>query len=180
MGAVVLIGVVLGLDSFRASLGLGAVYRGAAVRSRVALAYGTCDGIAPILGLVLGATVVESASPWVGWAGPLALGGFGLFTLLAAGREGSRPGGDRTGAAWAAVGLPLLLSVDNLVAGFGLGAVGVPVVVSALILGTISGMMALAGLYLGALVSRALPARAERVGGAALALLALAMALDVV
>jgi manganese efflux pump family protein len=180
MGAVILLGVVLGLDSLRASLGLGVVRRGAASRARVALAFALCDGIAPVLGLVLGAAVVESASLWSGWVGPLALGGFGLFTFLTAGREGWEEKGAGAGTTWASIGMPLLLSLDNLVAGFGLGAVRVPIALSALILGTASGAMAMAGLYLGSLVGRAMPTRAERVGGAVLTLLALAMAFDVV
>ena len=180
MGTVVLLGVVLGLDSFRASLGLGVVGWGAARRVRMALVFGACDGVAPILGLVFGAAVVKSLSPWAGWVGPLVLGGFGLFTFLTAGRGEAEKGGGGSEASWTSLGLPLALSLDNLVAGFGLGAVRVPVVLSALVLGTVSGAMALAGLYLGALVGRTMPARAERVGGAALALLAVGMACDVI
>jgi manganese efflux pump family protein len=180
MVAVVLLGVVLGVDSFRASLGLGAVRGCAARKARVALAFAVCDGVAPILGMVAGAAVVRSVSFWTGWVGPLVLGGFGVFTFLSAGADDPKEGGSTPGGAWASLGLPLVLSLDNLVAGFGLGAVRVPIVVSALTLGAVSGAMALAGLYLGALVGRAMPTQAERLGGAALTLLAVAMAFEVV
>ena len=145
----------------------------------MALAFAVCDGVAPLLGLFLGATAVESASPWSGGVGPLALGGFGLFTFISAGRdepEGDRPGAGRT---WASLGLPLLLSLDNLVAGFGLGAARMPIALSALVLGAASGAMALAGLYLGSLIGGTMPARAERFAGVALTLLAAAMVFDV-
>ena len=182
MGAVVLLGVLLGLDSFRASLGLGVGdgRKGIAWRVRVTLAFGVCDGLAPVLGLLLGAAVVNSLSPWAGLVGPIALGGVGLFTFLTAGR--GEPGEDQRepDLDWPSLGLPLALSLDNLVAGFGLGAIRVPVILSAVVLGIVSGAMALAGLYLGSLVGQSIPARAERVGGAALVLLAAGMAFEIV
>src|SRR5262249_55102522 len=93
-------------------------------------------------------------------------------------RGGARPPPRGRGGpgAWASLGLPVALSLDNLVVGFGLGAVRVPTAVSALTLGAASGAMAMAGLYLGSLIGRAVPARAERLGGAALTLLAVVMA----
>jgi putative Mn2+ efflux pump MntP len=178
MWAVVLIGFVLGLDSFRASVGLGMV-GGWARRMRIALAFGLCDGLSPMLGLVLGEATTRSFSPWAGWVGPLTIGGFGVLTFLTAGRGESRESREGSVGTWSLLGLPLALSLDNLVAGFGLGANQVPVVFSALVLGVLSGAMALAGLYLGSFAWRRMPSRAERLGGAALALLAVAMALDV-
>jgi putative Mn2+ efflux pump MntP len=177
MWAVVLIGLVLGLDSFRASVGLG-MARGWARRMKIALAFGLCDGLSPMLGLVLGEATARSFSPWAGWIGPLTLGGFGVLTFLTAGR--GETGRSREGAVgtWGLLGLPLALSLDNMVAGFGLGAFQVPMLVSALVLGTISGALALAGLYLGSVARRMVPARAERLAGAALTLLAVGMALD--
>jgi putative Mn2+ efflux pump MntP len=178
MATVVLLGFVLGLDSFRASLGLGLARRGAAGQARVALAFGLCDGLAPLVGMAAGSLLVARLSPWTGWVGPLVLGGFGLFVFIKAGTSGAEDA--RPEGGWSLLGLPLVLSLDNLAAGFGLGAIGVPVVLSAALIGLISGFMALAGLRAGALVGRAMPARAERVGGAALTALALALAFDVV
>jgi putative Mn2+ efflux pump MntP len=80
----VLLGAALGLDSFRASLGLGVGRGGLGWRLRTASAFGVCDWRAPVLGLMLGATLVTSLSPWGGVVGSLALVGFGLFTFLLA------------------------------------------------------------------------------------------------
>jgi putative Mn2+ efflux pump MntP len=177
MGTVVLIGFVLGLDSFRASVGLGLVGR-CARRVRMALAFGLCDGFSPILGLLLGEAVTRTFVPWVEWVGPVTLGGFGVLTFLTAGRRDSSVDSGGAPGAWRLLGLPLALSLDNLVAGFGLGTIRAPVVASAIILGTVSGAMALAGLYLGSVICRKTPTRAAQLGGASLALLAVGMALD--
>ncbi len=178
MATVVLLGIVLGMDSFRASLGLGVARWKAGRRARLALAFGLCDGVAPLLGLALGSALVTSVSPWFGRVGPLVLGGFGLFTFITAGRaEGDEA---ESAGKWVFFGLPLSLSLDNLVAGFGLGTIRMPVLLSAAIIGLISGLMSLAGLSLGRWVGRVFPARAEQFGGAAIALLALAMGFEVV
>ncbi len=175
---VLLLGFVLGLDSFRASLGLGMVRDSAARRTRIALAFGLCDGLAPVLGLAIGSALVTSVSPWVGRLGPLVLGGYGVFTFLNAGKgntDEARPDGG-----WVLFGLPLSLSLDNLVAGFGLGAIQMPILLTAALIGLMSGAMSLAGLHLGTLIGRAMPARAARTGGAAITVLAIALAFDVI
>jgi putative Mn2+ efflux pump MntP len=78
-----------------------------------------------------------------------------------------------------ALGIPLFLSLDNLVAGFALGTARLPIWPTAATIGAISSLMSLAGLRCGAVIGRTLPVPAERVGGAALVLLSLAMVLDV-
>jgi putative Mn2+ efflux pump MntP len=54
MTAIVLLRLALGLDSFRASLALGASGLGGARWWRVGLAFGLCDGVGPLVGLALG------------------------------------------------------------------------------------------------------------------------------
>src|SRR5438309_544975 len=122
MGPVVglfLLGFVLGIDSFRASLGLGILHRSRTGRLRIAMSFGLCDGVAPLLGLAVGSAVIASFSPFTRWLGPLVLGGFGLITLLTARVDEAKE--SEITPAWTCFGLPLSLSLDNLVAGLGLG-----------------------------------------------------------
>jgi manganese efflux pump family protein len=175
--ALLLLGFLLGLDSFRASLGLGIVHRSGPRRFWIPVSFGLCDGIAPVLGLAAGSAVVSSFAPWTRWLGPLVLGGFGVLTFLAA-NEYEAKEADADGG-WPYFGLPLILSLDNLVAGLGLGAIGAPVVLSAAVIGLISGLMSLAGMSLGSVVGRSLRARAAQVGGATLAVLAPSLAFDI-
>jgi putative Mn2+ efflux pump MntP len=174
--AVILLGVALGLDSFRASLALGTMNPDAGRRLRLALAFGVCDGVAPLLGLALGPSLRGLLSAWAGVLGPTLLVGYGLYSLITPRGTGDA---DPERDGWVALGIPLFLSLDNLVAGFALGIMQMPIAASAAAIGAISGLMSLAGLRCGALIGRVIPTRAERVGGAALILLSLAMAFEV-
>ncbi len=164
-----LLGRLLGIDSFRASLGLGLLHRSTTRRIGIAMSFGLCDGLAPLVGLMVGSAVITSFSPWAGWLGPLVLGGFGLFTFVTLGGDEAKESDAPEG--FVSLGLPLILALDNLVAGFGLGALGTPVLLSAAVIGAISALMSLVGLCLGALVGRSLRARTGRVGGASLVVL---------
>jgi putative Mn2+ efflux pump MntP len=175
---VLLLGLALGLDSFRTSAALGTLRPRLAGQFRTALAFGICDGVAPLLGLSLGSRLVTALAPWAGALGPILLAGFGLYQLaVPRGAEGSRGEGQGIGP-WMTLGLPLLLSLDNLVAGFGLGLMRVPVVPSALAIGALSGLLSLAGFRLGTLIGGSLPAHAGRIGGVALVVLSIASAFD--
>jgi putative Mn2+ efflux pump MntP len=72
-------------------------------------------------------------------------------------------------------GLPLSLSLDNLLAGVGLGSIHYPVLLSALVMGLVSAAMSCAGLYLGNWLRRFVPKRTEVVVGAYLCVLAVRM-----
>jgi manganese efflux pump family protein len=177
MAALLLFGFLLGLDSFRASLGLGIVHKAGSRHFWIPASFGLCDGLAPVLGLTIGSTVVATFDPWTRWLGPLVLGSSGVLTFVVASQYEAKEADAKGGWLW--LGLPLFLSLDNLVAGFGLGALGAPVVVSAAVIGVISGLMSFAGMYLGSAVGRSLRARSAHVGGATLTLLSLALAFDI-
>jgi len=79
---------------------------------------------------------------------------------------------------WMLFGLPLVLSLDNLVTGIGLGVLGFPMFLAALTIGAISGLMTLAGLKLGDAIGRYLPVRSDLLGGLALVFVAVTFVLD--
>lgn len=174
MIAVILLGLALGLDSFRASLAMGASGLGGRRALRVALAFGVCDGVAPLVGLLLGKATAVYVSSWSEWVAPALLIGAGAYVLFKR-MEDERGPAD---GGWAVLGMPLCLSLDNLVAGVGLGALGPPVVPSAAIIGALSGLMSLAGLLLGRLGRLTLPERVERLSGLLLVVMGVAAAFD--
>jgi len=174
MIAVILLGLALGLDSFRASLAMGASGLGAARAFRIALAFGVCDGVAPLVGLALGRTTAVYVASWSELIAPVVLIGSGAYVLVKRleDEQGEPKGG------WAILGVPLCLSLDNLVAGIGLGTLGSAVVPSAIVIGALSGGMSLAGVALGRLGRLSLPARVERLSGLILVALGVAAAFD--
>ncbi len=174
MLAVILLGIALGLDSFRASLAMGAAGLGAARALRVALAFGICDGVAPLIGLAMGRATAVYVASWTELVAPALLIGAGAYVLFKRleDEKGPPEGG------WAILGMPLCLSLDNLVAGVGLGALGPPVVPSAVIIGALSGAMSLLGMALGRLGRLSLPARVERLSGLLLVAMGVVAAFD--
>lgn len=176
MGTLLLLGFVLSLDSFRVSLALGALKLLPVRQAQIILAFGVCDGIAPLIGLLIGQSIVTHIGPWVEHLGPLVLCAYGIWVIYAARRqEGNET---QKEFPWMVLGLPLSLSLDNLIAGTSLGLIGFPVLISVGVIGAMSALMSLAGLFLGKTVSNRLAQKSELLGGTALVLIALVMAFE--
>jgi manganese efflux pump family protein len=174
MAAVILLGLVLGLDSFRLSLGLGMFKPSTGRQIAQALAFGLCDGLALLVGLAFGRALMDVFNPWVKYVGPVAVALYGLYLVrVARDHEGTE-----WNAQWMMFGLPLCLSLDNMVAGAGLGMFDYPVLLSPVIIGLLSGLMSFVGLWLGHAIGNRLPFKAELVGGVTLLVLSAILAAD--
>jgi putative Mn2+ efflux pump MntP len=68
-------------------------------------------------------------------------------------------------------GLPLSLSLDNLVGGAGLGASGFPPILSATLIGAVCSVLSFAGLFLGSRGRLLWPRRASAISGVWLVLI---------
>jgi len=165
-----LLAFLLGLDSFRASIGLGAAGPGRAVQRQIALSFALFDALAPLAGLALGRSLVGAVGSWSEPLGVFVIAGYALFVLVV-GRT-SRPHAGPPVRAWVVIGLPLSLSLDNLVAGAALGLLPVPLPVAALVLGAASGLLALAGLRLGDVLAGVVPVPGELLGATLLLVVA--------
>jgi putative Mn2+ efflux pump MntP len=176
MTTLLLLGFVLSLDSFRVSLGLGALKLRPARQAQLVIAFGLCDGLAPLVGLLIGKSMVHYIGWWTEYFGPLALFSYGVYVIYVAkrcaGKEAKEP--DR----WVVLGLPLSLSLDNLIAGASLGMVGFPLLLSVAVIGAMSALMSFAGLRLGSVAGNFLRINTELLGGVALVVVALALAIE--
>jgi putative Mn2+ efflux pump MntP len=178
MLAVLIFGVLAGLDNLQVCSGLGLLPIGRARKLLVAAAFAVCETLAPLAGLAAGHLALRLPAEVAAKAGPVILLACGIAVLLLAFRQEDVT--NLVNRRAMLFGLPLSLSLDNLAAGVGLGAVHYPVVWSALLIGLVSGAMSCAGLYLGALLlgpslRRFVPGRLEYAVGAYLCLLAARM-----
>ena len=181
--ALLLVAVALGLSNFAASIGLGAGGAGAA---RVAVVFGAFEAGMPVAGLALGSGLARSLGHGANWLGGAILIAVGGYTLLSRGNAGPETAGGpgTAGGAAASGGAPgrllftgFALSLDNLAAGFALGAYHVAFWVAAVVIGAVSVVMSLVGLRLGARLGRLASARAsEFAAGAVLIAVGAAMA----
>ena len=174
---ILLFGVFAGLDNLQvcSSVGLLPITRR---RMRLlAASFMLCETAAPLAGLVAGRAVLVIVEPYARIAGPWMTIVCGAAVLAAAllERGENRISGDPR----LLLGLPLSLSMDNLVAGIGISSLACPVWAAALSIGLVSGGMSCAGLYGGAWLRRwfcrMVPARVEVLMGAYLCVLAVRM-----
>ena len=171
-----LLGFALSLDSFRVSLGLGALRLSRLRQLQIVIAFGVCDALAPLLGFLLGKSLLAYVGPWVEHLGPLLLCAYGVYVIYIGRRYADREA-DNTDR-WMILGLPLSLSLDNLVAGTTLGMVGFPLLLSVLVIGGMSSLLALLGLRLGAMAVNLLRLRSDLIGGVVLIVVALSFILQ--
>ena len=169
------LGFTLSLDNFRASIALGTLpfSRGRAVQ--VALTFGLLDGLGPLAGVLLGRYFGQAIGPIADHVGPAVMGVYGLYLLARALRTEAPEELDNP---WALLGIPLSLSLDNLLAGTSLGLLGFPPVLSATTFAAITALMSFVGLYLGRAAGRLIPIRSDLLSGIALIIMAIVLALE--
>ncbi len=186
MLALLLLAVALGLDNLAAAIGIGVGGVRGGTRVRIAVVFGLFEAGMPVVGLVLGHGLADSIGQAARWLGGVALVAFGVAGLVRA-RRGEAAGAPATAApasgapasgapasgapaggmspgrqpAWRLLLAGLVLSGDNLAAGFALGAYHTSVAVAALVFGVVSVGMSLAGLELGARIGAAAGERSE-------------------
>jgi putative Mn2+ efflux pump MntP len=195
MLALLLVAAAVGVSNLVAAVGLGVSGVDARTRWRVGLVFGAFEAGMPVVGLLIGehvATQIGQTSRWIGGALLVGVGLVGLIGPIRVRRRGE----SREPAAAAHPGelglvrlllSGLALSLDNLVIGFALGTYQTGILLSALVIGSVSVAMSLAGLEIGARVGQWTRQRpgprgdklGDRLGGALLILVGIAVAAGV-
>lgn len=168
IAALIVVALSVGLDNFGAAtaIGLGGVDR--RMRLTVALVFGVFEGGVPIIGVLIGRVAANSLGSKASLAGGLLLCAAGIYMLasdLLGDRSKRTP--TPTGLARLLI-LAALLSLDNLVVGFGLGAYRVSLVTAAIVLGVVGGSLGLVGLEFGRRLGDKAGKWSEALGGAVL------------
>jgi|SRR5579862_4382976 len=170
LGTVLFFGVLAGVDNLQTCSAIGLLPICSARKHLLAVAFTACETMAPVIGLLLGRFLLWCAGGTAARIGPFMMLSCGVALLFCAVRGedlASLVNGNRM-----IMGVPVALSVDNLLAGAGISALPYPVVVSALLIGLVSAAMSCVGIYLGAWIRRFLPSRIELAVGAYLCFLA--------
>jgi putative Mn2+ efflux pump MntP len=158
--------VTLSLDNFRSSIALGTVPFGVRRAVQIALVFGFWDAVAPLVGGLLGQYFGDAIGPLAEYVGPAVLGAYGLYLLVGAVRN---PEPEELDHPWVTLfGLPLSLSVDNLIAGTGLGLLGFAPVGPAVLFGVVTAVMTFVGLCVGRAAVRVIPIRSDLLSGLSL------------
>ncbi|WP_232839025.1 manganese efflux pump MntP [Streptomyces triticisoli] len=156
------------------SIALGTVPFGLKRAMQVALTFGLWDAVMPLVGLLIGRRIGEAVGGIADLVGAAALGAYGLYLVISALRN---PEPDELDHPWALFGIPLTLSLDNLVAGASLGMLGLSPWFSAALFGAMTAVMSLVGLRLGRAAASLVRIRADLLSGVSLIIAAVALPL---
>jgi putative Mn2+ efflux pump MntP len=169
---VLVFGLLAGLDNLQvcSSLGLLPVRRQRLHLLAAAFCVSEIGGA--LLGLSLGRGLIALLGPTASQLAPIVMLGCGCAVLYLALRRGEQDLEQLLNHRALIFGLPLSLSLDNMVAGAGISFSRYPLVASALVIGVISASMSCMGLYLGRWLRRFLPERIELAVGVYLCFLA--------
>jgi putative Mn2+ efflux pump MntP len=170
-----ILGFALSQDNFRVSIALGGFRLKWRRALRIAVVFGFWDGVSPLVGVLIGHYVGQAIGPVADILGPIVLAVYGLYLIVRSltTRQAQQEPDDR----WVLFGMPLSLSLDNMIAGTGLGLLGFPPVFSAAIFGAITALMSFVGLQLGRGAARFIPIRSDLLTGIGLLIVAVMLAL---
>ena len=118
------LGFVLSLDNFRTAIILGPLRFARPHALKIAVVFGFFDGVAPLAGILLGHDVSQKIGGDIADSvGATALGLYGLYLIVRAMQTATQEELEAE-RRWSIFGLPVPLSLDNVIAGTGLGMMG--------------------------------------------------------
>jgi putative Mn2+ efflux pump MntP len=152
--SLIVLGFVLSLDNFRTAVILGPLRFPWRHALEIAIVFGFFDGVAPLVGILVGHDAGQKIGGEIAdHVGAAALVLYGLYLIIRAFRTATQEELEAEHR-WSIFGLPLPLSLDNVIAGTGLGLLGLSPLVPATLFGAITAVMTLVGLQLGRVISR--------------------------
>lgn len=188
---IVLVAIVLGMDAFSLSLGMGLQGVTRKYEAKFIAIVAFLHVIMPLIGLSLGLAIGKILGVWAAWIGALILAYIGI-DFLRTGYKEIKPtthsfkegqeilkAEQRTMADdwWTLILLGVSVSMDALTVGFSLGALKMPIAITVVIMGFIAGTMTLLGFVGGRIFSRVVGSYAQIIGGIILLILAIKLVL---
>jgi manganese efflux pump family protein len=177
IGSLLILGFTLSLDNFRTAIVLGGLRLSWGRSVQVALTFGFWDGLAPLVGILVGHYLGQRIGSTADYVAAGALAGYGLYLVVQAWRTPEPEEPDRR---WALFGLPLPLSVDNVAAGTSLGLLGFSPWLAPPLFGAITALISLVGLQLGRAAAHFIRIRSDLLTGVALVVMGTLVGLGLV
>ncbi len=116
--------------------------------------FGVWDGVAPLVGIVVGQYLSDRISSTADMIAALGLAAYGVFVIV---RALIRPEHADPDLKWATRGLPVPLSVDNIAAGASLGLAGYSPWLAPALFAVITFVMSVAGHQVGRVAAHFVP-----------------------
>jgi putative Mn2+ efflux pump MntP len=164
----------LGIDTLSVAVALGISGIGRANRLRVGLSFSLFEGVMPLIGLSLGRVSGSLLGGVASFVGIAALFGVGAWMAYESVWRDEDAPFDIDG--WSGlIVTSLSVSLDEFAVGFGIGALGLPIVLAVLCIALQAFVLTIVGTALGNRIGERLAERAEALAGIVLAGLALVL-----
>ena len=153
---ILVLALVLAINNFFGAVSLGAAELDHRARIRIVALFAAADCGLPLLGIVVGAGLARTLGSTASYLGAAMIMLTAVYIFLDRGKEGPASGPRPLG--------PLLmtalgLSLDNLGAGIGLGAMGFNLTASLITFGAVTAVMTVLGLLVGQFLYRRMAGR---------------------
>ena len=166
----------LGIDTFTVAVGLGISGIGRKSRLRVGVSFALFEGLMPLLGFLLGHAVSNVLGDIASILGILILFGIGVWLIKEAFSEKDKK--LQVDTKKGLVLTSLSVSMDELAVGFSMGALGLPIVLTVILIALQAFVLTFIGTTFGNRIGQILADRAEFVAGIVLCTLAILLLLE--
>jgi manganese efflux pump family protein len=173
--ALILAALAVGLDNFGAAVGIGIGGVDTRTRAKLALIFGVFEGGMPLVGIIVGRAVASELGTWDSIAAGVLLGLMGASAIVSSVLERKEGSQKVQPGTWRMLVLGVVLSIDNLVIGFALGANHVNLVAAVVVITVVSTALSLIGLEVGSRMGDKFGESSEILGGLILILLGAAV-----
>lgn len=170
-----MLGFGLGLNNALGSVALGTQRMKRLRQLRIGLIFAAFEAAMPMLGIFVGRRMASLAGHDASYAGVAVLSLLGIYLMFKKGDQ--IKSGEAKPVRFVTVMLAIMLSLDNLTVGFGLGMLHVPLMTASLMFGSISLLMTLAGLELGRFMGEKVNVSVDKLSGGILLFTGVLMAL---
>lgn len=165
MIAIIILGVLVGLDNLQLASAIGLAGLQPKRRLLLVIAFVFFEVSMPLLGMIIGQRLNSSFEFVAELLGPIIMIALGLYIIINEFFEKKEEEKTVINKGWILVMLPLMMSFDNLIAGIGLGTSGYPVISTSVVVGICAGSMCLIGLFIGEKLRKLVPANIEMLSG---------------
>jgi len=170
--ALIILALGMSMDAFAAALAKGASLNRPSVKEviRTGLIFGCIEAITPLIGWAIGhvaSKFIMSWDHWVAFGLLLVLGGKMIFEGLRQNEEECEQSARRHGF-WLLVTTAVATSLDAMAVGVGLAFLQVNILLTALMIGAATTIMATTGMFLGRVLGEKIGKWAEIFGGTVL------------
>ena len=159
----------LGIDTLMLSVSLGFVQTKGKVR--IALTFSFAEALMPLIGLFIGKGAGHLIGNWASLVGGAALITVAVWLIFFENEDEEEEKLERTLVGWTLIITALTISLDELAVGFSIGLVGVPIVLTIILIAIQAFIFTFLGLTFGSKLKPYLGEWAEKLAGIVLGLL---------